>query len=350
MQVVLAVLLSPLLAGYNHAAHEAGADPAPDPVQQQRAVRTARRVLRGPGSRRVAARGIALARRLRLTALVHRLIALLPGPVAERLDNARRDLRMRAGEPAPAALEHELEPAFARLLRSLVRRHPDGTEGIGDYLEFGVYIGTSMTSMHRVLERLGLDHVRLFGFDSFEGLPAAAREEENGYWRAGMYRSDIELTRERLTAAGVRWDRTVLVKGWFDETLSPELADDLGIDRVSVVMVDCDLYSSTAVALAFCEPLLADESVIIFDDWHAGDGERPRDGERRAFEEFLDAHPQFTAKELPELAYSRTSAVFRVARRQTRRALAAAGARSVGDPGLEPGTSALSERRSNRLS
>jgi hypothetical protein len=314
VQLALAFLLAPLLLGYHHAAIESSTDHAPEPAHNQRALRTATRVLRG-SRRRVALRGIDLARRLRLTALLHHMIGLLPRPAAERLDNARRDLRMRAGEPVPAAQADELEPAFRQALSMLATQHPSGPHAIGDYLEFGVYVGTSMASMHRVVDDLGLDHVRLFGFDSFEGLPDAARDEENGFWRAGMYRSDIELTRERLTDAGVDWDRVHLVKGWFDETLTDERAADLGIERASVVMVDCDLYSSTTAVMDFCEPLLADEAIVIFDDFRAGDSECPRDGERRAFEEFLDTNRHFTATELPHLTYSDTSSVFRVTRR-----------------------------------
>jgi Macrocin-O-methyltransferase (TylF) len=318
--VLAACLTAPLLLVEGKSASEAVGDQAP----AVRATRAAARRL-GPTQRRALAHGIGIARRLRLTAVLHRVIHRLPTRVADRLDNARRNVRMRAGEPVPAAEGGELEPAFLRMLQLLTARHEGGSDAIGDYLEFGVYIGTSLTAMHRALDCLGLDQVRLFGFDSFEGLPEAARYEENGYWRAGMYRADIELTRERLTEAGVRWDRTKLVKGWFDETLTRELADEHRIERASVVMVDCDLYSSTEAVLRFCEPLLADEAIVIMDDYRAGDDECPRDGERRAFTEFLARHPQFEAVELPELAYSRTSAVFLVTRsgERARGALAA---------------------------
>ena len=191
--------------------------------------------------------------------------------------------------------------------------------------------------------------MRIFGFDSFEGLPDSHAHEEDVLWRAGMYRADITLTQERLDEAGVRWDRTTLVKGWFDETLTSRRAEELSIERASVVMVDCDLYSSTKIALEFCAPLLANEAILIFDDWRAGaEGER-RNGERRAFLEFLTENPHIEAVELPDLAYSDTAAVFRVTRGRTGRS-SPVGSRTVGDPGLEPGTSALSERRSNRLS
>jgi hypothetical protein len=67
--------------------------------------------------------------------------------------------------------------------------------------------------------------------------------------------------------------------------------------------------------MGFCEPLLADEAIVIFDDFRAGDSESQPDGEERALEEFLDANPHFAATELPHLTYSDTSTVFRITRR-----------------------------------
>ena len=314
--LVATFLVVPVLLACRLPAAEASAADVPDPVYTRTfAPRVAGRLLRGRHQRRVLAGGIGFARRLRLTGALHRLIALLPPRLAERVDKAWRELRLRAGDPAPAAAEHEVEPAFRAALELLAQRSRNG-DGLGDYLEFGVYVGTSMACMHRALHDLGHDGVRLFGFDSFEGLPSDARHEEDGYWRPGMYRADVELTRERLSEAGVDWDRTVLVEGWFDETLTPERAAELGIERASVVMVDCDLYTSTKQALAFAEPLLADQAVLVFDDWTAdlgGDGRLV--GERRAFEEFLAAHPELEATEQPELQYSATAAVFLVSRR-----------------------------------
>src|SRR5687767_14085356 len=42
---------------------------------------------------------------------------------------------------------------------------------LGDYLEFGVYNGTSLLAACRQTAAMNLSHMRLFGFDSFEGLP-----------------------------------------------------------------------------------------------------------------------------------------------------------------------------------
>ena len=176
---------------------------------------------------------------------------------------------------------------------------------LGDYLEFGVYQGTSLMCMHQTLDEMGLERVRLFGFDSFAGLPQTAEEESA--WSAGQFRSDLEFTRQRLDNAGVDWNRTLLIQGYFSETLNEETRREYGIERASVIMVDCDLYSSTKEVLDWCYPLLSQETVFLFDDW---DSTASDEGEQRAFAELLQAHPELGAEELG--SYSARSRVFLV--------------------------------------
>lgn len=178
---------------------------------------------------------------------------------------------------------------------------------LGDYLEFGVYQGTSLMCMHQTLNEMGLERIRLFGFDSFAGLPQTAEEE--GVWAAGQFRSDLAFTRQRLDNAGVDWNRTVLIQGYFSETLNEQTRREHAIERASVIMVDCDLYSSTKEVLDWCYPLLAQETVFLFDDW---DSSASGEGEQRAFAELLEAHPELDAEELG--SYSPRSRVFLVTR------------------------------------
>ncbi len=199
-------------------------------------------------------------------------------------------------------LQRHYEKALERLAESA------GPAAVGDYLEFGVYQGNSMICMHRALTRLGFGATRIFGFDSFEGLPEEADREQ--VWSAGQFRSEIEFTRERLREAGVDLDRAHLIKGFFSDTLSPALARQHGIEKAGVIMVDSDLYSSAREALDFCAPLIGDEAVIFFDDWNSTD---ESGGEKRAFREFLEAHPDLTAEDFG--TYLDNAQVFLVKRR-----------------------------------
>ena len=179
---------------------------------------------------------------------------------------------------------------------------------LGDYLEFGVYQGNSLVCMNRAVRKLDVDGMRLIGFDSFEGLPKSAEFDE--VWSEGQFRSDLEFTRHLLDEAGVDWDRVELVKGFYDQVLTDELAARIGLERASVVMIDCDLYTSTRDALAFCEPILADDAVLFFDDWESTGEDR---GEKLAFREFLTSNPQFDTEELD--GYHEKARIFRLRRR-----------------------------------
>lgn len=189
-----------------------------------------------------------------------------------------------------------------------------GDEPLGAYLEFGVCHGTSFACMHRATLETGLRDMRLFGFDSFAGLPPEAEDPESGgIWREGQYRSSLGFTRRFLNEAGVDWSRAVLTKGWFRDTLTPHFASRHNIRKASVIMIDCDIYSSTREALAFCEPLIADQAVILFDDWHSGGDLAARNqGEKRAFTEFLARNPRLRAEVLP--SYTANAEVFLVER------------------------------------
>jgi len=165
----------------------------------------------------------------------------------------------------------------------------------GDYLEFGVSRGTSLACMHGALRKAGLDHVRLIGFDSFEGLPAEARQEG---WAPGDYASTERATKTYLKRAGVDLKNIFLVKGWFRETLTTETKARLGIRKASLIMMDCDTCASTLEALNFCEDLIGDAAMLIFDDW-GWKADRGEIGQREAWDEFIKANPHFRVESFP---------------------------------------------------
>jgi O-methyltransferase len=198
--------------------------------------------------------------------------------------------------------EKELEGKFIKCLQRL------SEWGItGDYLEFGVFCGSSLSCMFNAAERTGQHNMRFFGFDSFKGLPAGAAEEG---WREGDYCMCLEYARKFMAGRGVDFSRTCLIDGWFSETLNEDTKIKYGIDVASVVMVDCDLYSSSIEALDFAGPLLSRKSFLIFDDWHSLDAIGDNLGQKKAFPEFLRKNPGFTAT--PFDSYGKNGRIFMV--------------------------------------
>jgi hypothetical protein len=192
--------------------------------------------------------------------------------------------------------EKEIKPKFEEALLYL-KNYYKNAEPLGDYLEFGVSHGSSLLYMYETTKKLQLDSMRLFGFDSFEGLPEEASTEDGGNWRPGDFYAKERNVRRFLTKSGVEWDRVKLIKGWFKDTLRPSFIEQNKIENASILMIDCDLYSAAKEALDFCVPLIRDKTIIFFDDWNSLNLASRNLGEKKAFDEFLIENPQFEAEE-----------------------------------------------------
>lgn len=192
--------------------------------------------------------------------------------------------------PTPLVIVEELGPRYKKACQLLTERI--GASNIGDYLEFGVCHGTSMSCMFDILKELQLEHVRLFGFDSFEGLPPETAIDTTNNWQPGEFASSLEFTTKRLTNRGVDWNRTFLVKGWYSNTLTAEFIKTNNMTKASIIMIDCDLYLSSIESLNFCGPLIKDCCVVIFDDWIEANV-----GEKKAYDEFLSNNPHLKSEQ-----------------------------------------------------
>lgn len=228
----------------------------------------------------------------------------LPLPLKNRLSRARHSYAVKwvkwkfLGYPNPKWFinERQLRPHLRKALHFLEKKV--GKENIGDYFEFGVSRGSSLLLIYEELCRAGFSHVRLFGFDSFEGLPP----DVEGVWNAGDFATEYGVVVKRLDENKVDWSRISLIKGFYSDSLTKTLAESQKMKKASVIMIDCDMYSSTKEALDFCEPLIQDDAVIIFDDWNPL--AKQNKGEKRAFDEFLARNAQFTAKERGNYHYN----------------------------------------------
>jgi Macrocin-O-methyltransferase (TylF) len=160
----------------------------------------------------------------------------------------------------------------------------------GDIVEFGVGPATNLERLCDWRAHSRIDR-QVWGFDSFEGLPATTSADLD-CWSQGMYAHSIESVSETLEAQNRPWLH--LVKGWFDQTLrSPDI---LAIASIAYVRIDCDLHASAATCLKYLTSRLPDQSILVFDDWTYD----PQKGETRAFLEWLPTVPHLSFETLLE--------------------------------------------------
>ncbi|MFC2143291.1 TylF/MycF/NovP-related O-methyltransferase [Candidatus Aenigmatarchaeota archaeon] len=179
---------------------------------------------------------------------------------------------------------------------------------IGDYLEFGVFNGSSLSSMYLTCKKLGLNSTRFFGFDAFEGLPEGAENEDDGVWKKGFYTCSFEkmkecLQRKNIDSKDINW-----VSGWYKDTLNNEIIREFDLKKIGIVFIDCDTYSSSKAALDFIGPLIKEETILCFDDWKLNDLDIKGMGEYKSFNEFLEKNTHLEAKEIK--SYNRKSKSF----------------------------------------
>ena len=151
----------------------------------------------------------------------------------------------------------------------------------GDYLEFGVYRGSSFVTAYNEAQKHGLNYMRFFAFDSFRGLP----DGELYNWGQGFYACSDQRFLRIAGKAGVDLGRVHVVKGFYEDSLTDATKARCAIRRAAVVHLDCNLYSSTAQALAFITDMVDEGTVLVFDDWAAFRASDEH-GQRRAFREW----------------------------------------------------------------
>ncbi len=178
---------------------------------------------------------------------------------------------------------------------------------IGDYLEFGVFNGSSLSSMCTTAKNMNLN-MRFFGFDAFEGLPAGSENEDDGVWKKGFYACSFEKMRECFTRKNIDPDTITWVKGWYNETLNQTTISEHNIKKLGIVFIDCDTYSSSKAVLDFLAPLITEPAIICLDDWKLNDLDIKGMGEYKSFNQFLEANPHLKTKEIK--SYNRKSRSF----------------------------------------
>ena len=97
--------------------------------------------------------------------------------------------------------------------------------------------------------------------DSFAGLPAINRSVETFDWDAGDMVVPLDGVQQSFARYGLLDSQVRFLKGFFSDTLPGP------IDKLSILRVDADLYTSTNDVLKSLYPKLSPGGYAIFDDY-----------------------------------------------------------------------------------
>jgi hypothetical protein len=171
----------------------------------------------------------------------------------------------------------------------------------GDYVEFGVFEGTSFIAAFENDRRLRPRAVpprAFWGFDSFEGgFKYFDERDRHPFFREGEFTSSYDQACLRVGRHFGKKARWQLVPGYFEHSLAGKTAPDLGIHAIAVALVDCDLGTPARLALDFMRPALQNGTVVVLDDFFAYRGSASA-GVAGAFADFQAANPSLQFRRL----------------------------------------------------
>ena len=143
----------------------------------------------------------------------------------------------------------------------------------GYWLEFGIHEGE--TIIYTAGGKLGIPGFKIYGFDSFEGLPED--------WIGDNVKGTFDLN-GKIPNHLLQYPNIDIIKGWFDKSL-PKFIKEQNINKISFLNIDSDLYSSANTILTLLTPYFKGECIIHFDEFCNYPG--AENGEYKAFSEFL---------------------------------------------------------------
>lgn len=182
---------------------------------------------------------------------------------------------------------------FHAYLDKLSKMKNRGPTPSGTYYEFGTGWGGTLAAFmlaaerHATERRLDAADFRVVAFDSFEGLPTTDHPADKHVgWTAGAFANSLDVIQQKMnTHPFAKRVPVRYVKGFFDESLTTKLMDELRTSPPAIVTIDVDFYTSTKVVLTWLSKFIASGALLYFDDMWSFHG-HPQYGQPRAIREF----------------------------------------------------------------
>ncbi len=139
----------------------------------------------------------------------------------------------------------------------------------GDFVETGVWRGGACIMMAAALAAYDCKDRKVWGFDSFQGLPPPNEVRYPGDRGDQLHRFpqlavSLEEVTDNFRRVGLLSGQVRLVKGWFADTVPAA-----PIERIAVLRLDGDLYESTIQVLEGFYARLSPGGFCIIDDYGA---------------------------------------------------------------------------------
>ena len=182
---------------------------------------------------------------------------------------------------------------FAGYLEKMIKMKNRAPSPLGSYYEFGTGWGATLAAFMLAAEqvasknKLDAHNFRVFAFDSFEGLPPSSHPaDRHSSWSAGAMSNSVEVIRQKMdTHAFAKRVSARYIKGYFEQSLTEALSEQLKLFPPSIVTIDVDYYTSTLESLLWIDRFIASGALIYFDDIWAFHG-HPDYGQVRAIRDF----------------------------------------------------------------
>ena len=175
----------------------------------------------------------------------------------------------------------------------------------GSYLEFGVFTGSSFNFAMKVNKKIdkifGKTNCEFIGFDSFKGFGKVNEDDKNPRFTDDTFSVDEEKVLRNIEKCA-KGQKYKIIKGFFEDTIKNKTAKDLKIDKIKIVMIDCDLKEPTKLALEFIKSSIQEGTIILFDDYAFFKGSKDK-GEYGAFADFRKKYPQILFRRIFDYGY-----------------------------------------------
>ena len=158
----------------------------------------------------------------------------------------------------------------------------------GDIVECGVGNGQSLSFIlfNLIYSKEHLNR-KYIGFDSFQGFPEPSEEDNS---RRNPKKGDWSHTNEKFVLGNLNdlgfddknYAKIKFIKGFYENSFKREYDN---IKKISILHIDCDLYSSTKISLETWFSKVETNGIIVFDEYLNAATKFP--GAVKAIDDFL---------------------------------------------------------------